>query len=263
MAKCKCDPEEMCEECPEWIFTLADLIMCMMGLFVILWVLKPEGAPAAAGAPDAMTETAASIREAFGYKPDLDSDDPIDLFLIEKAIREGRLSLGPDHAGRVKLENRGTEGTDTETRAIRDGRHSTEGGRVSFAPQSIELTPAMTAELDQIAARFRGHRNLVIVKGHTASDDLPETATLHEKMDLSLRRAQVVTEYLVSQGVEPDIIRVQGCSTYEPVAVRAYTSETRAQNRRVEVTATDLLADDVRQRAGGAVSPQLTDPNSQ
>ncbi len=41
MAKhCKCKQEE-CEECPEWIFTLADLIMCMMGLFVILWVLKP------------------------------------------------------------------------------------------------------------------------------------------------------------------------------------------------------------------------------
>ena len=39
----KCDPHEICEECPEWIFTLADLIMCMMGLFVILWVLKPGG----------------------------------------------------------------------------------------------------------------------------------------------------------------------------------------------------------------------------
>ena len=53
MAKgCKCDPHEICEECPEWIFTLADLIMCMMGLFVILWVLKPsvESKPTEAGA---------------------------------------------------------------------------------------------------------------------------------------------------------------------------------------------------------------------
>ena len=33
-ADCKCKEVE-CEECPEWIFTLADLIMCMMGLFVI------------------------------------------------------------------------------------------------------------------------------------------------------------------------------------------------------------------------------------
>ena len=41
----KCDPHEICEECPEGIFTLADLIMCMMGLFVILWVLKPSPSP--------------------------------------------------------------------------------------------------------------------------------------------------------------------------------------------------------------------------
>ena len=42
MAKhaCKCKQGE-CEECPEWIFTFADLVMLMMGFFVILWVLKP------------------------------------------------------------------------------------------------------------------------------------------------------------------------------------------------------------------------------
>ena len=37
---CKCKKVE-CEECPEWIFTFADLVMLMMGFFVILWVLKP------------------------------------------------------------------------------------------------------------------------------------------------------------------------------------------------------------------------------
>src|SRR5690554_361790 len=216
MAKCKCDPEEMCEECPEWIFTLADLIMCMMGLFVILWVLKPEGTPAA-GAPDKMTETAASIREAFGYKPDPNSDDPIDLYLIEKAIREGRLSLGPDNAGRVKQENLGTDGTDNQTTSIRPSRYETHGGRVLFERGSAEITPAMLRELDAIADHFRGHRNIVMVKGHTASDDLPDSATAQEKMDLSLRRAQVVADYLVSKQVEADILRVQGCSTFEPV----------------------------------------------
>ena len=38
---CKCKKAE-CEECPEWIFTFADLVMLMMGFFVILWVLKPN-----------------------------------------------------------------------------------------------------------------------------------------------------------------------------------------------------------------------------
>ena len=30
---CRCKKEE-CEECPEWIFTFADLVMLMMGFFV-------------------------------------------------------------------------------------------------------------------------------------------------------------------------------------------------------------------------------------
>ncbi len=39
---CKCKKPAECEECPEWIFTFADLVMLMMGFFVILWVLKPN-----------------------------------------------------------------------------------------------------------------------------------------------------------------------------------------------------------------------------
>ena len=39
---CKCKKDE-CEECPEWIFTFADLVMLMMGFFVILWVLEAFG----------------------------------------------------------------------------------------------------------------------------------------------------------------------------------------------------------------------------
>ncbi len=78
----KCDPHEICEECPEWIFTLADLIMCMMGLFVILWVLKPSPRdnPKNALSEEEITVIAA-IKEAFGYVPNANSNDPIDLHL--------------------------------------------------------------------------------------------------------------------------------------------------------------------------------------
>ena len=76
MAKpaCKCKSAE-CEECPEWIFTFADLVMLMMGFFVILWVLKPNPTknppPSPGGQTDDTTiQVAAGIREAFGYVPD-------------------------------------------------------------------------------------------------------------------------------------------------------------------------------------------------
>ena len=83
--------------------------------------------------------------------------------------------------------------------------------------------------LDQIADLIRGHRNIVLIKGHASLDDLPDAASPRQRMDLSLRRAKPVADYLTAQRVEPEILRVQGCSTFEPVALGAYSEE--AQSR--------------------------------
>ena len=87
-AACKCKQEE-CEECPEWIFTFADLVMLMMGFFVILWVLKP--APGKADTPEANEEwikLAAKIREAFDYLPDPQSTDPVDQEMLIQKLQQ-------------------------------------------------------------------------------------------------------------------------------------------------------------------------------
>ena len=65
MAKssCRCKKAE-CEECPEWIFTFADLVMLMMGFFVILWVLKPNPDPK--GADDSAAVVAATSKSPRG-----------------------------------------------------------------------------------------------------------------------------------------------------------------------------------------------------
>ena len=60
-------------------------------------------------------------------------------------------------------------------------------------------------------------------------------------MELSVRRAQAVADYLISKGVEPEILRVQGCSTFEPVVQREYAVNAQARNRRVEVESTGTL----------------------
>jgi hypothetical protein len=78
----KCDPHEICEECPEWIFTLADLIMCMMGLFVILWVLKPGLKEQKPEQNEDWIKVVAAIRDAFGYLPDPSSSDPVDIQML-------------------------------------------------------------------------------------------------------------------------------------------------------------------------------------
>jgi chemotaxis protein MotB len=52
---------------------------------------------------------------------------------------------------------------------------------------------------------------------------------------LSQKRAEAVMQYLISQGVKPDMISARGFGEANPVASNA-TAQGRAQNRRVEVT---------------------------
>jgi chemotaxis protein MotB len=246
MAKCgKCDPHEICEECPEWIFTLADLIMCMMGLFVILWVLKPgttvppQQAQVQDEAHERFLETVGEIRGGFGWVPDPSSNDPVDQAILRKRAR----LAGPGERGASSVEQKGADGTDPEVTTIRTGRQAAVGTRLLFEPGDATISNETRRGLRQIAAQIRGHRNVVLIKGHTALDDFAEGATAQQKMDLSLRRAQAVADLLTASGVEPDILRVQGCSTFEPVAQRAYTAEAQASNRRVEVEASATLVE--------------------
>ena len=245
-ASCKeCDPHEICEECPEWIFTLADLIMCMMGLFVILWVLKPGPKPEDLKklTPDQIRVMAA-IRDAFGHVPDPQSNDPIDVELLLQKVQKIRPHMGPGEGGETKIKREGAEGTDPEVTKIREGRKAGIGGRLLFAVSEAELSPEAKRDLNQIADKIRGHRQIVFVKGHTALDDFKDDVEPQRKMDLSIRRAQAVADYLTTLKVSPDILRVQGCSTFEPVVQRAYAEDIRTLNRRVEVEVTDTIVEE-------------------
>jgi chemotaxis protein MotB len=52
---------------------------------------------------------------------------------------------------------------------------------------------------------------------------------------LSQKRAENVMEFLISQGVKPDLVSAKGFGDADPVAPNA-TPQGRAQNRRVELS---------------------------
>ena len=243
-----------CEECPEWIFTFADLVMLMMGFFVILWVLKPAANPkSGTGDPNAAQtataqdehwiDTVAAIRQAFDYNPKPSSTDPIDLRV--KARREQSTPAGAKDQGRSDVRPTSPVGIDADSTAIRPGRQSIVGGRLLFDRGGTTLSAEGLAQVDQVANLVRGHRNLVSVQGNTALDDLDDAATATDKLALSLRRAEAVAARLTADGVSPDVLRVVGCSTFEPVVAGKYTPESQADNRRVEVFMTGTLVGDV------------------
>jgi len=78
----------------------------------------------------------------------------------------------------------------------------------------------------------------ILVTGYT--DSVPIGPELMQQgvtsnQDLSMRRAQTVVNYLISQGVNQNLLTAQGLGDADPVASND-TAQGRAQNRRVELT---------------------------
>jgi flagellar motor protein MotB len=257
MAKGKCKPVE-CEECPEWIFTFADLVMLMMGFFVILWVLKPpEGKQATGEAEKKWLETVAEIRKPFGWVPDPASADPVDKHALRKpdapAGKGGETIDPPD----------GSRGTEPLVTNVRPGKVHAVGGRLGFAKGEATLSPETTRVADEIIRVIRGHRNILQVKGHAALDDFPDGTPQQKFMELSMRRAQLIADYFIANGISADVIRVQGCSTFEPIVQRSYEPGALAVNRRVEVEVSNVPVterQDLSRPASVAPLESLTDP---
>jgi len=119
-------------------------------------------------------------------------------------------------------------------------------GGVTFDTNSTLLKPGFTSTLDQIAGNLNRYPNsLVDVYGHTdavGSDAYNQT--------LSENRARVVSDYLVSRGVNPQRIRSTGFGKTQPIASNE-TPEGRAANRRVEIKIVPVTQDDVARARGG------------
>ncbi|HEY9281551.1 MAG TPA: OmpA family protein [Eoetvoesiella sp.] len=92
------------------------------------------------------------------------------------------------------------------------------------------LKPEGRQILDQVAAQVESvNLETLIATGHT---DSIGTEAYNQK--LSERRANSVKAYLVTKGIDPNRIYVEGKGETSPVASNK-TREGRAQNRRVEI----------------------------
>ena len=93
----------------------------------------------------------------------------------------------------------------------------------TIRPESIPL-------LQEAATMLNARGNLgVVVEGHSDS-----TGSTEYNVQLSLRRAETVRNYLVTLGVDKDRIAVIGKGASEPIATND-TREGRAKNRRVAI----------------------------
>ena len=108
-----------------------------------------------------------------------------------------------------------------------------------FAPGSWQ----MSAQGKQIIAKMASQlaptqQNKLLVNGYT--DNAPIGPALQQQgvtsnQILSQKRADTVMQYLISQGLKPDLVAARGYGDTAPVASND-TAQGRAKNRRVELT---------------------------
>src|SRR5207248_122128 len=118
---------------------------------------------------DEWLETVGEIRGGFGWEADPRSTDPVDQAVIRKRARNG-----PGKHGKVEHETTGAVGTDPEVTTIRPGPQAGVGGRLIFGQGSAQLDADLKHALNQIAQQIRGHRNVVLIKGHASRDDFAD-----------------------------------------------------------------------------------------
>ncbi len=138
-------PHEEHEGAPEWLISFADMVMLMMGFFVILFALnvQPKGGnPGGAGEEaegvalsPAQLDYVIALRRAFNNPVDPMGMDPDDARLRErmKASEQG---------GAGESRDAGTAGKDKNVTTVRPGERSARGTNVMFGSGSANLSNA-------------------------------------------------------------------------------------------------------------------------
>ena len=120
-------------------------------------------------------------------------------------------------------------------------------GAIKYTVNSDLLFPSgswqMSADGKEIIAKMAktlapGLQDKLLVNGYT--DNAPIGPGLRRQgvtsnEELSQKRAETVTQYMISQGAKPNLVAAKGYGEADPVASNS-TTQGRAQNRRVEIT---------------------------
>ena len=225
---------------PAWIVTYGDMMTLLLCFFVLLAAfseLKKE---------HEYQKVITAVKEAFGYSGGvgiLPINDPPLRSMIQSLQELAKSKMSK----KVISQNNtpGIKGKESTVTRVHEGLKFTIGGSQMFEPGSAVLNDTAKPELERIARLLIGKRFKIEVRGHAASKALPPGSPFSDLTDLSYYRAKSVHDFLVGTGgIDPLVLRITAAGDTEPVVPRAYTPETQAVNRRVEIIQTEAEVED-------------------
>lgn len=224
---------------PRWMVTFADLMSLLFALFVLLLSFSDIDS-------DSFKKNAGPINEAFNAKPTalpegtpssttslrLDLSPPSEESDPEQSPAQTKASL----LGQLRLALAEEIARNQVELVVSDNLVIIRfPSKFAFTSGAGTLTDAILPTIDSISRVLARTPGKILIAGHT--DDTPiSTARFRSNWDLSSARAvSVVHRLLANTRIDPKRVTAQGFAEHRPLGPNE-TGETRAKNRRVEIS---------------------------
>ncbi|ETR72246.1 MAG: chemotaxis protein MotB [Candidatus Magnetoglobus multicellularis str. Araruama] len=211
----------VCEECPEWPLSMADMMTNLLCFFVLLVSIANFDETKFQAISDAM-------QEAMGgeNKDAMFSESEQAAYELKQTIQLIMQDLNVLFEGDkdVTLEYR------KNAVAI---KINNDKGKDIFKPGQAVFTRRAYDVLERVRGVMEGIPFPVTVEGHT--DNVPVTSQLYpSNWELSGARAAAVARYFIERGLDKNAVRVVGRADTEPIASNR-TRAGRSVNRRIVI----------------------------
>jgi len=131
------------------------------------------------------------------------------------------------------------QGDEVQIRQLQGELRITIRDKILFTEGGFTLDAKAKQVLAKMAPTLNGFKNTkIVVRGYTDNEPIGpglRRLGITTNLDLSSKRADNVVDFLLTQGVDKNLISAQGMGDTNPVASNS-TPDGKAQNRRIEVT---------------------------
>ncbi len=223
---------------PEWVVTFGDMMSLLLTFFIMLVSLSEMKEE------ETYQAMVQSMQQNFGYDMSQLSITPGDArprnSKVAKLATTGRSRRRDTMKGGAKPQ--AASGENERVLNVRMGDRTGIGTVVRFQQHQAELSDEARKSIDELIVLLSGKPQKIDVRGHTSKVPIPDS----DPWTLSFARANVVTQYMLANGIKQHRVRISVAGKGEPLSITVgdKTEATDIQeNDRVEIFMLDESSD--------------------